>query len=278
MTRRTLHLRGMRAGSAEEHQPPALGDRPAWFTDDRRRCSQANPDWQQWTSDEKPELNIAARKCREHCPFLQQCRAWAIETGQRHYVWGGMNLSKDAERQQAAAVRAGLPPPDTHDALERALERGGLAFHRLTPEQQAKVVAHGLEQGMSYPELAQRLRRRITVLQQLAGHEGPTFDEQVRELYDEGHNDAEAAEKLGVPIRMVEASRKVQNLPGRNRSCSRQRSALLDQISRLHTAGLAAGVISLEVGIHPSTISKIIKEELCLPPRRAGRPRKAVPA
>lgn len=105
MSQKIPRLRGQRVGGAEPRQPWLPPSRPEWFTDDRRRCSMANPDWRQWTSDDKADLSVATRKCLEHCPFLAECRSWAIATKETHFAWGGMNLSKQADRNQAAAER-----------------------------------------------------------------------------------------------------------------------------------------------------------------------------
>lgn len=105
MTNRTPHFRGMRVGGAEPRQPQLPPERPDWFEDPRRACSPLHGRHLLWTSEVRSDLERAARICRQACPFLSQCRAWAIETDQRHFTWGGINLSTEEGRKAAKAKR-----------------------------------------------------------------------------------------------------------------------------------------------------------------------------
>lgn len=101
--RHTLHLRGHRL--VEPRQPFEAPERPAWMTDLRRRCSPVHRDAAQWTSDDQSDLTLAARKCRDHCPFLDECRDRAAEQNERHFAWGGLVFSKAEDRARAADMR-----------------------------------------------------------------------------------------------------------------------------------------------------------------------------
>jgi hypothetical protein len=96
-------IRGSR--TVEPRVPYLPPDRPDFFTDRTRRCSPAHDDWEMWTSDDKKELGEAARLCRSHCPFLQECRTWATENNERWGAWGGLVFSKQADRDRARAAR-----------------------------------------------------------------------------------------------------------------------------------------------------------------------------
>lgn len=88
-----LHFRGARITSGMPRQPIDLPERPGWFTDARRACNPAYGQDHLFTSDELPDRNQAARRCRERCPFVAECLAWAIANDERHHVWGGKNFT-----------------------------------------------------------------------------------------------------------------------------------------------------------------------------------------
>lgn len=104
MTNRTPHFRGRKLLGVEPRHPWEPPDRPDWFTDHRRACSPLHGRHRLWTSDEQKDLKRAARICRQACPFLPQCRDWAIETGEQHFTWGGFNLSTEEGRKAAKAT------------------------------------------------------------------------------------------------------------------------------------------------------------------------------
>lgn len=135
MNARTPHFRGMRVGGAEPRQPHLPPDRPDWFTDPRRACSMANPDWRLWTSEDKADLNLAARLCRRRqCPFIRECRVWAVENGEQHHVWGGLNLSKSAVRRWARSMHRPKPKPPTPVVAGPPPRLEGAALHSTVRE------------------------------------------------------------------------------------------------------------------------------------------------
>lgn len=97
---------------SEPQTPIALPARPGWMFHPERPC-QDNP---LWTSGDKKDLNDAARLCRSRgCPVLQQCGRWAVENGEQHHVWGGINFGTaemHAVVAQAAAERPAPPAPE----------------------------------------------------------------------------------------------------------------------------------------------------------------------
>lgn len=42
-----------------------------------------------WTSEVTDDLVEAAARCRESCPVLALCGAYADAAGEKHHVWGG---------------------------------------------------------------------------------------------------------------------------------------------------------------------------------------------
>lgn len=74
---------------AETRTPPEFPARPAFMFHPDRPCK----DGTKWTSDDKKELGEAARLCHKlACPVLQECGRWAVENGEKHHVWGGLNF------------------------------------------------------------------------------------------------------------------------------------------------------------------------------------------
>lgn len=69
---------------------PTLPRIPAWHN--QGRCA-GQPDW----LDKDVAQQLA--DCRQ-CPVLQQCRAWAIETGSTGVVIGGMALGINKTRRK----------------------------------------------------------------------------------------------------------------------------------------------------------------------------------
>jgi hypothetical protein len=96
-----MHLRGWRLTAPRTWS--GVPERPEWMSDPARACA---PEWGMgdlFTSDSKSDLNTAAAICRRSCPFVAQCRAWAVARDERHNVWGGLVLSKEADRGLAQA-------------------------------------------------------------------------------------------------------------------------------------------------------------------------------
>lgn len=53
-------------------------------------------------ADKSRREAIATAFCREQCPVMFACRAWAIQSGQEAGVWGG--LSEDERRTQKRRI------------------------------------------------------------------------------------------------------------------------------------------------------------------------------
>lgn len=91
---------------SEPRTPITLPARPAWMFHPDRPCKD-NP---LWTSNDKHELNEAAKLCRKlACPVLQQCGRWAVDNGEKDLVWGGLNFST-AEMRAVVEEAAGRVP------------------------------------------------------------------------------------------------------------------------------------------------------------------------
>jgi hypothetical protein len=90
----------------ETRTPPEFPARPAFMFHPDRPCK----DGTKWTSDDKKELGEAARLCRKlACPVLQECGQWAVENGEKHHVWGGLNFGT-AEMHAVVEQAAGRKP------------------------------------------------------------------------------------------------------------------------------------------------------------------------
>jgi WhiB family redox-sensing transcriptional regulator len=78
--------------------------------DERAACRGADTELFYWPESIRAaetrakEIEAAKRICRR-CPVLSQCREWALDTGERHGVWGGLTA---AERQLVMARRKEL--------------------------------------------------------------------------------------------------------------------------------------------------------------------------
>lgn len=116
---RRFPLRGTYITVGAGSQPPERPDRPAWFTDDRRRCAPTNPDWRLWTSENKVDHTLAAGLCHR-CPFYDACRAWAVAAGEDANVWGGLNLNTATDRAYAQRLATGAPAPADPTAMRGA--------------------------------------------------------------------------------------------------------------------------------------------------------------
>lgn len=129
----------VRGRSLVEPRPlPDYPPRPEWIFHPGRPCIGDN----RWTSDDKKELNEAARLCHvKACPVLQECGAWAVENGEKHHVWGGVNFST-AEMHAVVDEAAGHKP--------------GTTGRRPNPVLEAQVQQLW-EQGLSQSTIALRL-------------------------------------------------------------------------------------------------------------------------
>lgn len=121
-------IRGRRL--VETRTQIGLPARPNWMFHPDRPCKD-NP---LWTSDDKKDLNDAAKLCRKRaCPVLELCGRWAVETGEKHHVWGGLNFSTaemHAVGEEAAGRvpgTAGRKPDPTVDQQVRELCERGLS-------------------------------------------------------------------------------------------------------------------------------------------------------
>jgi len=45
------------------------------------------------------------------CPVLHSCRSWALETGERFGVWGGMSEAERRRARRGAAAPPAVPVP-----------------------------------------------------------------------------------------------------------------------------------------------------------------------
>jgi hypothetical protein len=74
---------------------------PAWLSlgaalvrmadDGKRPLCQQRPD--QWSPDAKPHERSSAAEACTYCPALHACAAFAQANGERHCVWGGLDLT-----------------------------------------------------------------------------------------------------------------------------------------------------------------------------------------
>lgn len=111
-------IRGRRL--VETRTPIGLPARPGWMFHPGRPCKD-NP---LWTSDEKADRNDAAELCRTRgCPVLQQCGRWAVENGEKHHVWGGLNFDTAEMHAVVAQVAAERPAPPAPEPVKPTAER-----------------------------------------------------------------------------------------------------------------------------------------------------------
>lgn len=155
---------------AEPHTPQPIS-RPEFMTHPDRPCKNK---WGLWTSDEEAHRSAAAEQCRR-CPVLQQCREWAVENGERQFVWGGIDFSQSRSR----AIATGIPAKVRRSSRAREPEqtlRGAMARHafdkpelfaRLTDEARATAVRTARDQGRPWAQLAQLWGHDIAYLQEL---------------------------------------------------------------------------------------------------------------
>jgi hypothetical protein len=103
----TQHIiRGRRL--AETPAPVEIPLSPEWMRHPDRPCKNGYL----WTSDDRKDLSDAAKLCRTWaCPVLQECGRWAIENGERHHVWGGMNFGTGEMHSVVAEAKQSAPEP-----------------------------------------------------------------------------------------------------------------------------------------------------------------------
>lgn len=81
---------------------------------DRAECRNHDPDLFFPTSDPvivyEVQIEAAKAVCR-HCPIMGPCRRWALDTAQRHGVWGGLS---PAERRRLGLGKC--PPSQSRQA------------------------------------------------------------------------------------------------------------------------------------------------------------------
>jgi len=89
-------------------------ERPEWM--EHGACVGKPQAW--WFPGRGENTNRSKNICAA-CPVLDQCREYALSTGQQHGIWGGLS-ERERHRIRAvrnrAAGRAGCPPPSTRSA------------------------------------------------------------------------------------------------------------------------------------------------------------------
>lgn len=174
---------------------------PDWMTDPSRMCAPQRGKADLFTSESATELAEAAGLCRV-CPFVNECGEWARATKQRYGVWGASIRG----RVEAPAKPAKPEAPDPLGPMNP--NRFGL----LTHGQQVAFVKASREAGVSFSKLAQRTQRSITDLQILIGHDGPTFDEELRQMAQAGLGNKRIAKHLKVNQTTIARRRKALGL------------------------------------------------------------------
>lgn len=132
------------------HQPPGTA-RPAPDTlepaDDWRTDAACRDDPDRMFPDPGSPIRIAdAKAVCTGCPVRLQCQQWALDSGERHGVWGG--LSED-ERADLVGRHQQTAPCGTPGAYRRHLRRG-------EPADEACRRAYAVEQA----EKRHRARKR----------------------------------------------------------------------------------------------------------------------
>jgi WhiB family redox-sensing transcriptional regulator len=54
-------------------------------------------------------LQLALDTCNLHCPVRDECLVWAVTTGQKYGVWGGMLAKARANSKLCRRIRQGWP-------------------------------------------------------------------------------------------------------------------------------------------------------------------------
>jgi hypothetical protein len=177
MSEKMPRLRGCRVAGAIDRAPDVHDNRPDWFADPRRRCSMARADWEMWTSSDRSVLATAAQLCLEECPLVAECRAWAITTGQQHYVFGGLNLATNKDRKVVEAAKPKAVKPAPKPAPARPARR----LQRNDPDLQAQVMQLWLQDKPDsaiaaalgiHPSTAYDIRKEVLGLPSKFGPQG----------------------------------------------------------------------------------------------------------
>jgi WhiB family redox-sensing transcriptional regulator len=80
-------------GPARWWNPPG-----AWA--ERAVCATSDPD--AWFPGPHDAAAMARRVCAA-CPVQAECLAYALDTGEEHGIWGGLDPAERAQRAEAAA-------------------------------------------------------------------------------------------------------------------------------------------------------------------------------
>lgn len=81
---------------------------PEWF--DSGLCAQTDPEL---FFPEKGASNAAGKRICRACPFTAECLAWALETDQRHGIWGGLSETERRPLARRIPYRAQRSPCGT---------------------------------------------------------------------------------------------------------------------------------------------------------------------
>ncbi|NUS76742.1 MAG: WhiB family transcriptional regulator [Streptomyces sp.] len=131
----------------------------------------------------------AKETCR-HCPVMETCRQWALETRQEHGVWGGLT-----ERDRASIRRYGRVPKkrvpvqvfaSIEDAYRSLTEKAG--GHVLWCGGREVVIG---STRMSPNQVAWRATRSVAPVGRI--HKGCEHGRCVRHLVDQAMRDAHAS-------------------------------------------------------------------------------------
>ena len=197
---------------------------PDFMQSPERGCAKADPDIffasaRSEESIESGKTDFAAMQqgtarwvCRSRCPFTTECFIWAEASGERHGIWGGVNMGSPPERDKAR-VKHGLTEtapvaPESDEVLaERILAAGPAAFKKLDEKQRSTVVRAGVSRGLSLNKLSKRFRCTAKTLRSLIGEDADSFDQQVRRMYHTGKSDQTIALLLDCNAKAVAAAR-----------------------------------------------------------------------
>jgi hypothetical protein len=186
---------------------PDLPDRgPAWMTDPARGCSPSRVSTDLFFSENRAHQNIAVGICRNECPFLSACDAYATQQGEREGVWGGKVRSSKQHRNTT-------PETDDTVVIDQALTTRPELFRKLSTEQKTEVVRAGLQRGIAMHRMSERLQCPVRTLKRLIGEDIEAFDAKVLQLYELGRKDPEIALALDASAKSVFNSRMRQHLP-----------------------------------------------------------------
>jgi WhiB family redox-sensing transcriptional regulator len=274
---------------------------PNFLTDRTRGCSpengvnpdifHANPKATAVTDMAKTgkavQQRAQARQVCRACPFTQACFTWAEQTSERAGIWGGVDMGSEREREKARAlygIKAETVKctPDL-PLIDRILKTKTVRFADLDTDDQVAVIRAGITRGMHLGVLANRFNSTYLALKQLLGEDMPTFDRQVRELYDADKSDAAIALALRCSTTTVATSRKRQGLPTVFGSGGRRINTLtvtaqtytpeqLDQqVRTLYNQDLSDRAIADQLGVPIQRVLRTRLHRLGLPTKFSGK-------